>query len=64
MVKYEELKDVILEAMEECSSHKLCYGCKYDYLECNSSYHCMSLLVADNILKHYELKEKVNEPTT
>ena len=61
MVEYEELKDVIVEAMEECHSNRLCKDCKYDYVECSSSHYCMSMLIADNILKHYELKEKQND---
>ena len=51
MVKYEELKDVIVEALEECDNHNNCDGCKF----------CRSMLIADNILKHYELKEKQND---
>lgn len=60
MVKYEELKDVIVEAMEECDNHHHCDGCKYATMDCNVIT-CRSMLVADNILKHYELKEKQND---
>lgn len=59
MVKYEELRDVIVEAIEECGSYRLCEGCKYEHV--NTPCHCTSMLVADNILKHYELKEKQND---
>ena len=58
MVKYEELKDVIVEAIEECGTYISCDGCKYEYVD--RPCHCTSMLIADNILKHYELKEKNN----
>lgn len=61
MVKYEELKDVIVEALEECDNHYNCDGCKYDDVICDGCKFCRSMLIADNILKHYELKEKQND---
>lgn len=60
MVEYEELTDVIVEAIEKCDGHRLCDGCKYDAIEC-IPITCRSMLIADNILKHYELKEKQND---
>jgi hypothetical protein len=57
---YEELVDVIIEGMEECDNYRLCAGCKYEKLPCCSK-QCQSLLVADNILKHYDVKEKQND---
>ena len=56
MVEYEKLRDVIVEAIEECGSHRLCEGCRYEHVD--TPCHCTAMLIVDNILKHYNISEK------